>query len=241
MNLLEIRKWFIKDSGRYDLVTDPETCAQENGSDKYIQAGQRLLDSLLDSPKELVKVTKELAINASLISLPRFRSIEFVWFENSDGIRFLEKLTEIEIKERFPTSLDEIESGTPSVYSLSILRSIEGNNEEQQRNTAIRILVPTDTALEVTIIGSFPSDALKQNKDTNFWSLEYPETLVQAGLYSLERFYRNTQGMNDHMSAIMQDVRGIDFDVVKQEIADRDQMVSSFNERDKLRRYYGDF
>jgi len=43
MNLLEIRTEFIKQSGRYDLVTDATSWA-DNGANFYINSGQDYLD-----------------------------------------------------------------------------------------------------------------------------------------------------------------------------------------------------
>lgn len=228
MNLLEIRKKLIELSGNYALVKDVESY-EDNGANFYIQAGQRLIDSLLDFPKSRVLTSKELGTGESLLLLPRFRAIQHVWFTADDGIRFLEKLTAEGLEKRFPG--DDIDNGLPTHYAISTLRGISGQNEQDQSWNQIKVMVPPDRDITVYISGLYQSDKLVKDSDTSFWSIEYPETLLQAAMYTIERFFRNTQGMNDHMTAIMQDLRNIDADFVEQEITGQAQMNDSFDER----------
>lgn len=238
MNLLEIRKKLTELSGNYALVKDVESY-EDNGADFYIQAGQRLIDSLLDFPKSRVLVNKTLETGEDTLILPRFRAIQRVWFHADDGVRFLKKLTPEGMERRFPG--DDIDTGLPTHYSIGIMRSIDRQTEQDKSWNQIKIMVPADRDLEVSISGLFNSDKLENDKDSSFWSIEYPETLIQAAMYTIERFYRNTQGMNDHMNAIRVDLQNIDADLVEQQIAGKDQMEDSFDERIRTsRRYYGE-
>lgn len=239
MNLLEIRKWFIDDSGRFDLVADPSTAAADVGADKYINAGIRLIDRLLNHPKQAVIAERNLAANADTITIPRAQAVKHVYIEYEDRIRYLERLELPEFNHFFPEGT--VEAGIPTAYAIGVNRQLVSTETTEFSQTEIVVGVQPDIDIDVFVAGHFPSSALTDNDDFNFWTIEHPETVVQAALYSLERFYRNTQGMHDHMDAIMRDVQGIDYDVVEQEIAERDQMVSSFNERRGRRRYYGNF
>lgn len=261
MNLLEIRKWFIQDSGRFDLVGDPNTCEVDNGADKYINSGIRLINRLLDYPKQNAIALRTLQKGEHLITVPRFQAINHVWIEVDDGVKYLTKMEFNELQQKFP--IGHVEEGTPSVYSLGIKLGAEdgtlvrlvdddGNYITDEdgnyittsikrgsfQESVIFIMAPADRNISIRVVGRFPASALNENEEFNFWTTEHPETVVQAALYSLERFYRNTQGMRDHMEAIRVDIQGIDNDVVEQSIAETDQMDSSFNERTGRGRRY---
>lgn len=239
MTLVEIRKWFIDDSGRFDLVVDPSTAADDAGADKYINAGIRLIDRLLNHPKQAVVAERTLAAGENTITIPRAHAVKHVYIEYEDAIRYLERLELSEFNHFFPEGVSE--DGIPTTYTIKPNRKLVSTEKTEYSQTEIVVAVQPDTNINVFVAGHFPSERLIDNNNFNFWTVEHPETVVQAALYSLERFYRNTQGMHDHMDAIMRDIQGIDYDVVEQEIAERDQMISSFNERKGRRRYHGNF
>lgn len=237
MNLLAIRKKLVELTGHVHLVKDT-TRYQDNGADFHIQSGQRLLDGLLDFPKSKALVSRKLEIGENILILPRFRAVQSVWIHADEGIRFLARVTPEALERRFPG--DKISNGLPTHYALEYMRSIGGQNDQDKSWNQLRIMVPPDRQITIKVSGLFSSDHLAEDEDTSFWSLEYPETLLNAAMYSIERFYRNTQGMADHMNAIMQDVNAIDADVVEEEIAGQDQMEDSFDERvRRTRRNYG--
>ena len=237
MTLLEIRKKLVQLTGQVQLVKDQKSY-EDAGADFYIQSGQRLLDGLLDYPKAKALAARELGIGENTLILPRFRAIQNVWFHADDGVRFLKKLLPEALEKRFPG--DEVENGLPTHYAIEVMRGTSNQTEQDKYWNEIRIMVPPDRALEVKVTGLFRSDKLEKDSDSSFWSIEYPETLLNAAMYSIERFYRNTQGMADHMNAIMRDVNSIDADVVEEEIAGQHQMADSFDESiRRSRRNYG--
>jgi len=84
---------------------------------------------------------------------------------------------------------------------------------------AIMWMPPTDAVYTLSILAQFYERELINGTDVNFWSSQFPETLIQAAMLMLERFYRNTEGVRDHQAAILDDLRGIDFEIVEEEIS----------------------
>jgi len=84
---------------------------------------------------------------------------------------------------------------------------------------AIMWMPPTDAAYTLSILAQFRERELINPTDVNFWSSQLPGTLIQTSLMMLERFYRNTEGVRDHQAAILEDLRGLDFEIVEEEIS----------------------
>jgi len=78
MDLVSLRTLFTTLSGRYDLVVDATDFAN-NGADFFIQGGQKLLESLIITPKSEARVLKLIGSGDSRISLSNCQSIHEVW------------------------------------------------------------------------------------------------------------------------------------------------------------------
>ena len=88
------------------------------------------------------------------------------------------------------------------------------------RYTGLVIMPPPDVIYTIETIGYFLSKRLVVDADISFWSVGYPEILVFAALYALELFYRNNAGANEWLSKIDIALRGIDRNMVEQEITE---------------------
>lgn len=243
MDLLGIREQFIKQSGRVDLVVD-QTSYADNGADFFIRSGQKTLDSLLPTQKSSALAVVTVSSGDFIITTDA-RSIHGMFLINPATTEHYGELLQLKkdvYRERFGYKNNLVEdTGRPLYFTIENIR----DESEEVNSTFSQVIVvgPTpDQDYDVIIDGLYYPAELNADTDDNFWSINHPDTLVQGALYALERFYRNTQGMNDHMAAIMRDVQGIDYDVAEQEAAITDQMADSFNERLLTpRRYYGDF
>lgn len=241
MSLLDIRTQFVKQSGRVDLVVNTTSYA-DNGADWFIQSGQRLLDTLLPTQKSSALVEETLSAGEYLF-LTDARAVKRISVIDTDNeVYELTQLRNDVYREKYGYKNGDVTSqDRPSYWTVEPIR----DESEETGSTTKQVIVvgPTaDTTYTLLVEGLFYPKELTSDSDTNFWTERHPDTLVQAALYALERFYRNTQGMRDHMEAIQRDIRGIDFDVVEQEIAITDEMRDSFNERTQTSdRYYGDF
>lgn len=242
MNLLEIRTQFVKLSGRVDLVEDQVNYAND-GADFFIQSGQKTLDALLPTQKSSALAIATVSSGDFIIATDA-RSIHgmFLIRDNDDYEGELEQLLPSVYRERFGYKNGLVsENGRPKYFTIERIRD-EANVENSTFSQVIIVGPTPDAFYNIIIDGLYYPKKLVDDEDENFWSINHPDTLIQASLYALERFYRNTQGMNDHMEAIMLDVQGIDYDVAEQEAAITDQMTDSFNTRYLTpRRYYGDF
>jgi len=126
MNLLQIRTDFVKKNGRYDLVVDTTNYA-DNGANFYIQAGQRILDSILPNRKSIGRYTTDLASGQSSVIIKNTRFIDRVEMKKSGSVR---------------TILDR--------KSYSWLRDQYGDDEGQQAvGTLTLTATPTTGVLQI--------------------------------------------------------------------------------------------
>ena len=226
MNLAEIRRRFVEHSGRYDLVIDSEKW-EDDGANSFIRSGQRLLDQLLDSPKSKAVQIHHIDKGQKQLRLRDCRSITDVWIVDDKKDKFLDRIYFRDFKKHFGLSHDE---GVPKCFAVEDIRG-NRNNRADLIHLGILIGPVPNIAYDMYVRGKFYSSTMMDDEDFCFWSVEYPDTIVQAAMYQLEKVYRNTSGMNDHMNAIMRTINNIDNDQVEMEITQRSTMNDSFNER----------
>ncbi len=78
MNLLALRTLFTTFSGRYDLVVDTVDYAN-NGADFFIQGGQKLLESLVVTPKSQARSLKLVEQSEATVNLTNCQAVQEVW------------------------------------------------------------------------------------------------------------------------------------------------------------------
>ena len=231
MNLLQIRSRLIQETGRFDLVVDTTSYA-DKGADFFIQQGQRFLDLNYDFKKAWAEKKITLQQGEYLLDVSDLRSIERLRFESADlGVYHLTKVPIDQLREYygFEALLATSEVGLPQHYSIVVRRqSLESNTEANESKTLIVVQPRVDRALDFYIEGYFWSAPLEDDTDVSYWSIEHPGTLIQAAMYWMERYHRNTEGMRDHLMAIREDLRMIDQDVAQQDTVDNTQMRDSW-------------
>lgn len=234
MNLGEIREWFAKDSGRYDLVT---STGADNGADKYIKAGQQWLDRRAKFLKQQGRVYRTLEAGDYLVQLETCRFINNVFVGTTEaGLTELRRVDIEEFRQLYVKPFDDITQGEPLIYVQTTLREAEALtpvegitgfrvvDSDWHDYTAIIISPPPDEEYHLEIHGEFFSVALSDDSDENFWTLNEPSILVKAGLRELEAFYRNYSGVNDWTNSILQDLFEIEKDYIASEYGYIDQM-----------------
>lgn len=250
MNLGEIRTKFIDLSGRFDLSSDmSSTPYEDSGADFFIQAGQRYLDNHQLQPKSLLRFQEDIALNGYLVEFKDALAIKEVWYTKSDARRALTKVSLGWMKENYDYPFSDTTSGTPKYYAINVIglagqqdglttsnygdtftreyQDIHFSGEASSTHQYYRgiiVMPPVDTAGTITVLGQFKSKELSANNDTNFWSIHYPELLIQSANYSLESFYRNTQGVKDWKAIIDETLIGIDYNLVEEDISGVNQM-----------------
>ena len=84
----------------------------------------------------------------------------------------------------------------------------------------IMFLPPVTAGHILEITGQFYQPKLVADTDQNFWTEQEEFTLVLAACRAIEVSMRNQQGVADWESAVMSELRGLEFDEVEEETAE---------------------
>lgn len=228
MTLVEVRTWFIRLTGRNDLaVIDPTTAMPL--ADFFIQAGQDFLDRRYNFPADRGVIPVTIVAGDFSADLSNVRAIKNIWVVAEDGIHYLMKESVEQLHARLEDEGDfsEVERGVPQYYAIGIMRDATPVLLEETQKRII-FLPPADAGMTLNIEALLLSPALTTDASVSFWTSIMPHTLIQAAWYMVERFYRNREGMNDHLMAIELDLVDLDFDTVEEDIANIHQMKNSW-------------
>jgi len=128
---------------------------------------------------------------------------------------------------------NEIGTGAPTYYSPIISNphpdlSVSNLTAEDTHDLmfgydrfaydGILFMKPADASYTMTIFGSFFSQMIL-DPDVSYHSELYPELLIMAASMARECFFRNTQGVQDWIGSMQLWLKGIDHDLVREEIA----------------------
>lgn len=233
MDLLEIRKKFIELSGRYDLVADTTTFA-DNGADFFINAGQMFLDRMLDTDGAVGRAIKVLKTGKFVLDLFYCRAVLEVVISETDGSSPVKATKNIDLLTKDYTTLTPTrpcqyypvtKRVSPEVYPANVTSILRGASAvEECELRGVLFDVPADKDYSIDVYGLFYSNPLLEDQATSYWSLRHADILLTASLYKLETFYRNKQGAADWYQSLLLDVQGIDMDAVAEEIAQISQI-----------------
>lgn len=239
MNLLEIRTQFVKISGRYDLVVDAVTFA-DNGADFYINQGQRSLERRTNVKAAKAKVFKDLSVGTYLISMEGCRAITGVSIMDADSKTPLEKLhpdrDKLDIT-AYSTPISNATAGKPLYwYPTNLRRSPDDFNDAGDSATLISYLdtisvsdptltgfviyPPTDIEYSLQVDGLFYNLELTDDTDISYWSVNYAMLLIMASLHQLEMVYRGSKSASAWKTLIEEELVNIDMDAAEEESAD---------------------
>jgi hypothetical protein len=218
--LLEIRKTFIRRSGRIDLATDGELATVDAGADAFINDGQRLLDRELADPNAMSVVGVNLTHGQYVAQVPNLRVPLTVWAVEGTKRRELCRTTFTEMRRMYPTTYAAVPPGDPAHWSVESIRETTAPTVD----TVINVLPPVSTNTTIQVYGSFYAPPLVVNSDTSWWSVRHPSLLVLAALHELEVSMRNTSGANDWMVQIARALSRIDHDVAEASSADKNEL-----------------
>lgn len=237
MNLLDVRKDFVKKSGFMDLVK-PGGGYADNGANVFIQSGARLLDTLQPNPACVRSHLVDLAQAQYQVTFSDCRVIDTVWVIDEDGERDnqLDRKTIGELRKLYPGPFSDMDTGIPAYYALLI--GVEPSMQTATADsysadfldllfgkayavTGIIVLPPADQVYTVEVHGRWFTKKLESDSDESWWSINRPELLVLAAMCVREMFFRNTEGVRGYLDpnfgslALM--LRGIDRDMAAQE------------------------
>ena len=240
MNYKDVRDKFVVLSGRYDLTT---ATAEDNGADFFLNEGQKLLDRKFSGGKGLARYPVVVVEGAMSATTTGLRVVKEVWVSNTDGRTELVRESFNTIRNAYQRSADQLVAGTPSYYAPGIFRpypdtlataGIAGMYDVSDllldgthyTYDGILFSPPANGTYTMQIVGLFDSPTLSATlsgvtwtQTKSFWTEVHPATLIKAGLFALESFYRSSQGMKDRMDSLMVDLTELDHDLVEQTVA----------------------
>jgi hypothetical protein len=164
--------------------------------------------------------------------------LDRIWVNDSSERWQLEKKDLEWLHNEYTDLISETDQGDPLYWSPAMLRGMDITDMNSQGSffnytlaeisneeySGLIILPSPETTIVVELWGKFYSPELSDDTDESYWSTNVPETLLQAALYRLEVFYRNTTGAQDYLMGIMSDLTDIDKDQVYEDNVNVDQM-----------------
>ena len=237
MNLLEVRKMFVKLSGRYDLVIDT-TDWVDDGANFFLQAGQNVIEKLVgDLPESEGRIWNTISADAYYLGFQsRSRAIFQVWVNDSESRIELEKVSWGEMKELYSSSISSVSTGFPRYFCPAKLREIDATGKNvtgifsnfslpvSSDFRGILIMPPADKAYDLEILGKFLQPELSSDLLENFWTLIYPELLIRAAMYQNELMYRGKESTGKLLNSLMLEISEIEKDGIEETIHGVDQI-----------------
>jgi len=241
MNLLQLRKQFVKRNGRYDLVMDNVGWA-DNGADFYINSGQRYIDRLDTTKKSQARNYQYVTSGDYYATFQYCRAVQGVYRMNSEEQKKLEKVDYDDLRDYYAAPQGDLDTGKPLYYAPVGIRlapeidRMEAGDittvtpfahiviDPSYEYNAIMFYPPADGSYTLEITGLFYSPELSSDTDTNFFATVHPEILLMAANRQLEIDYRNTQGVKDWELAIQSEIVGLGKDLVEEHISEINQM-----------------
>jgi len=242
--LADIRRKFVNETGRFDLVVDLTDYA-DNGANFYIQAGSRWLEMHYDHQRAQRKYQFPFTIGSYIVSPKYLRAITRVEMNDGTDRWELKPKSYDYIRTHYAKPVALLESGRPEVYGVAIHRlSPEQKALQQDSYTTIfsydfetlsfssaggvqvstpylidRIdFYPPSDRTGTTIITGLFFDGLEADADRGWYSVNMPEVLVLASKLALYQFYDNTTGVRDMEKAIEMYIDGLDRDKIQSEV-----------------------
>ena len=83
---------------------------------------------------------------------------------------------------------------------------------------------PVDQDYDLEILGKFLQPVLETDLQDNFWTLTYPEILIQAAIYRNELTYRGKESTSKLLNSIIFDVSEIEKDGIEETMEGVDQI-----------------
>lgn len=239
MSLLAVRNKFLEITGRQDLVTP----GMAIGADSLINAGQKMLDRMLDGGKSYARYHVDLDTSQILVPLPGCRAVKKVYVGSATERNYLDKVDQYYLRDYYNEPIASLTLGEPSYYALVHARPYPGEvvpseyNQEwlfddvidrgHEQFNSILIMPPPDTdTYTLEVWGLFYSDTLVNDTDTSYWTEQHEMLLVHAAVFQLEQLYRNSEGMKAALEAIKMETDEINKDLVEEETeADQDLIM----------------
>lgn len=248
MTLLDIRKQFVRISGRYDLVVDAADF-EDNGANLYITEGQKSLERRLNYNPAVGKLFMDITAGTYKVQFQNCRAVQEVWALGYESRTELRKLDEYSLRaihqkyvaNMYTTPLASMQRGRPQFYYPTNLRRVpddaDTSSDSEVLSSYLDTISPTDPTYSGIIIfpppdidyaleikGLFYNPVLVADADTNYWTINHPNLLVMSALRQLEMMYRGSKTASTWNSLIESELLNIEKDFIEQEISHIDTL-----------------
>jgi hypothetical protein len=236
MNLLEFRQLFRNESGRHDLVNAD---GSDNGANFHINQGMRWLDREVDHDKTVGRVFKLVGAGDYYVTFQYSRAILEAWAMTKDDGRWqLERQDVQDFRLGYTDMWTAVDQGAPTYYTPAFLRAVPETDRipiedfeaiigftdimigENYEYNGILFMPPAEEQTQIEVWGKFYTMPMIEDAHQNYWSINHPDILLMAAQRQLEIFSRNRQGREDWEKAIREQLRGIEKDVIEEEMAE---------------------
>lgn len=238
MDYIDIRNEFKRLSGRYDLE---DNTVDTDMIDFFMNSAQRYLDRKLAAGKMEARFPIVLAPGDFIVRTEQIRSIKEVWATNSVGNRWeLKRMTMNEFRWYFGKEYSLLTPGLPSKYAIGKFRPVPDNlipsanmqdvedvivSNENYKYNGVIISPPTSEEITLTIWGLFYSPALSYSKlSKSYWTENHSDMLIQAAMMKVSSFYGDPTRAEEHKKSLIEDLIGLDFDLVDENLIDPMEM-----------------
>lgn len=207
------RKMLVDISGRFDLVVSaPGGDYTDNGlANWYINAGQQRLDNLIEYPKSVAWLYKELAANDTVITFKQARFIKNVYEQDAiTGERTLLPWSTLNVG-LAPEQVNEDDESITWTNNQIMFG-------EHYWHNAI-YLNPSESARLIVVEGSWYSRKLMNDSDRSFWTCQHPHLLVRSAMREMEVDMRNSSGVEDFDRPLIAACKDIYHNLIAEEMA----------------------
>lgn len=226
---------FINLTGRFDLVVDT-TDYVDISANFFINQGQKFLDSRIPHGAAVKgRIITGIGQGENMVEVPFARAVHQVVLivpGDNGGIDEVYHLEHRDYQTVLATA-SSIDSGTliegmPKYWSRYPSRIADEFSNDQDIIRSIALAPAPDKEYQIEVFGTFLSRPFTSDESQTYWSVAYPDILLQAAMYKLEVTYRNTEGANDHLRVIDEALQGMYFDYIEEDTAGKNQMRNSW-------------
>ena len=240
-NLYGIRKQLIDDSGKYELVVDPELGDYtDKGANRLIHAAQDWLDNKFDYHKQDAWLYQKLSEGETFVSFQNARFIKEVWLYDVDRLHYLDRVDPLPLRLAYPEEAELLKRGRPRHWAPTPigLAPQQAHKTKAEMETegykyldwirfgahyswrGIMMFPPADQDYTLAIRAAFHSGKLVQDTDENFWTVAAPALLVRAARRQMEiDLHRNRSGVADFEEPLLRDLMDLSFNLTAEEVS----------------------
>lgn len=198
-----------------EIITE---VSKQNGnphetSDWYttlVNRAQRWLDTKIDHPKAKRTTTAVLSATDFTAAFAEMRALLRLWVTNSDGeMAELERVDYDELVEAYP-EMGGTDVGLPVAFAVT-----PSADDDRSRN--ITFMPPSEDAYTLTALGLFFEPELSVVVTTSYWSVVYPEVLIDATLYFYYKYMNNDSNAKERYEQVMEGLFGVQADIAEEE------------------------